>query len=184
MMSLCFIQILFKNLFIAGVFVALSCMNCARIGTSCCTHYQIILTTGDIQRISDFLGHQNFFILEPPVLEDIEPDYDPFWMPMVLKPEGVVCVLKRTREKSCVLLTETGCSLPYDRRPLICRLYPYKYTEEGILGIDTDCPISGEKEWGCVLDTLDMPTAKAKQWISLLYAEVRNEIKPLHEAIP
>jgi uncharacterized protein len=159
-------------------------MNCARIGTSCCTHYQIILTTGDIQRIFDFLGHQDFFTLEPPVLEDIEPDYDPLWMPLILKPEGVVCVIKRTQEKSCALLTETGCSLPYDCRPLICRLYPYQYTEEGVLGIDKDCPISVEKEWGGALDTLDMTIDKAKQWISLLYAEVRNEIKPRPETLP
>ena len=158
-------------------------MNCAQAGTSCCKNYQIILTTGDIQRISDFLGHQNFYTLEPPVFEDIVPDYDPLWMPMVLKSEGLVCVLKRTPEKNCALLMETGCSLPYDRRPLICRLYPYRYTEEGILGIDEACPISGEKEWGFVLDKLDMPAGKAKQWISLLYAEVRNEMNPHHEAI-
>lgn len=161
--------------------MALSCMNCARIGTSCCKNYQICLTTGDLQRMSEFLGHQDYFTLEPPVLEEIEPDYDPLWMPMILKSEGLVRVLKRTPEKNCVLLTETGCTLPYDRRPLICRLYPYMYTEEGIIGIDQACPISREKEWGSVLEHLDMPTGKAQQWLTLLYAEVRNELKSNHE---
>jgi Fe-S-cluster containining protein len=153
-------------------------MSCARIGTSCCKNYQISLTTGDIQRISDFLGHQNFFTFEAPVPEDIEPDYDPLWMSMVLQPQGLVRVLKRTGEKNCGLLTTTGCCLPYDRRPLICRLYPYRYTEDGILGIDQACPIAREKEWGAVLDGLDMPTDKARQWLTLLYSEVRSELDP------
>ena len=158
--------------------MALLCMNCARTGTSCCKNYQISLTTGDIQRISEFLGHQNFFTLETPVLEDIEPDYDPLWLSMILRPEGLVRVLIRTPERNCAMLTETGCTLPYDRRPLICRLYPYKYTEEGILGIDQACPISKEKEWGSLLCQLDMPADQAKQWLTLLYAEVRNELNP------
>ncbi len=161
---------------LSGVFVTLSCMSCARIGTSCCKNYQISLTTGDIQRISEFLGRQDFFTFEAPVPEDIEPDYDPLWMSMVLQPQGLVRVLKRTLERNCSLLTTTGCCLPYDRRPLICRLYPYRYTEDGILGIDQACPIAREKEWGAILDGLDMPADKARQWLTLLYSEVKSEL--------
>ncbi len=75
--------------------MALSCMNCTRVGTSYCKKCQIPLTEGDIQCISDFLGYQNLFTLEPLALEDIEPDYDPLWMPMVLKSNGLACVINR-----------------------------------------------------------------------------------------
>lgn len=154
--------------------MSLSCMDCARAGTSCCNHYQIVLTTGDIERMASFLGHQNFFTIEPPILEDMEPDYDPDWLPLVLGDDTRIRVLKRDANRTCFLLSATGCSLPAENRPLICRLYPYTYNEEGILGIDHDCPISKEMEWGTVLERLDMPAEKAKQWLSLLYAEVKK----------
>ncbi|MBU2628293.1 MAG: YkgJ family cysteine cluster protein [Proteobacteria bacterium] len=160
--------------------MTLPCMSCARIGTSCCKNYQISLTTGDIQRISEVLGHTDFFTFEPPVLEEIEPGYDPNWLSLIMGSQGMVRVLKRTEQRNCALLTKNGCSLPYDCRPLICRLYPYTYTEQGILGIDQACPISQGKDWGPVLDQLDMPENKAKQWLALLYAEVREEIALRH----
>ena len=152
------------------------CMNCARAGTSCCKGYQILLTTGDLERISGFLGDHDFFTFETPVPEEFSPDYDPTWLPMILGSDTQVRVLKRTPEKNCSLLTPTGCRLPFDRRPLICRLYPYTYTEQGILGVDAACPISREKEWGTVLEHLDMPTARATQWLTQLYAEVRGSV--------
>jgi len=159
-------------------------MRCARVGTSCCKNYQISLTTGDIQRVSDFLGHQNFFTLEPPVPEEINPEYDPQWLPLIMESMGRVRVLKRTAEKNCSMLTENGCQLPYDCRPLICRLYPYTYTEEGIVGIGASCPISREKDWGAILEQLDMPADKARQWLCLLYTEVRKSHEPCEVIAP
>lgn len=150
------------------------CMNCARAGTSCCKGYQILLTAGDLERISGVLGDRAFFTFEPPVPEDIAPDYDPTWLPMIMGTAGHVRVLKRTPEKNCCLLTPDGCCLPFDKRPLICRLYPYTYTEQGILGVDPACPISREKEWGAVLEGLDMPAARATEWLTQLYAEVKS----------
>ena len=76
--------------------MALSCMNCAQVGTSCCKKYQIPLGTGDIQCISDFLSHQIFFTLEPPALDIIEPGYDPLWRPMVIKSNGLACIINKT----------------------------------------------------------------------------------------
>ena len=156
--------------------MTIPCVGCAQAGTSCCRNYQIILTRGDIQRAAEFLGRRDFFTLEPPVLEDIEPDYDPCWMPMIVSSKGLVRVLKRTAEKDCFLLTETGCPLPCECRPLICRLYPYNYTEAGIIGIDRACPIAKEEERVSLLDGLDMPEDKAKKWVPMLYAEIREEI--------
>jgi Fe-S-cluster containining protein len=153
-------------------------MTCARSGSSCCKNYQIHLTTGDIHRISAIIGNTGFVANEFPVSEEIDPDYDPQWLPMIMSQDGRVRVLKRTSEKNCVLLTSTGCSLPFDSRPLICRLYPYTYSESGILGIDTACPISRDSGWATVLKELDMPAEKAKQWCMQLYQEVRDEHFP------
>ncbi|MBU4129792.1 MAG: YkgJ family cysteine cluster protein [Proteobacteria bacterium] len=155
--------------------MTLSCMSCAQAGTSCCKNYQVNLTTGDMHRISEFLGHQDFSTIEPPVLEDIEPKYDPDWLPLIVRPDGMVRVLKKDRERYCTMLTPTGCQLPYDRRPLICRLYPYTYTEKGIVGVDSACPISKESDCQSVLDRLDMPLEKAKKCLALIYAEFKSE---------
>ena len=148
------------------------CARCAQAGSSCCQGYQILLTSGDIRRIADVVGHYDFLSIEPPVIEEIAPDYDPQWLPLILEPDQTVRVLRRSPEKRCSLLTETGCQLPWASRPLICRLYPYTYTEQGILGIDPACPISKTCEWTKALDGMDMPAAKAKEWLTLLYAEV------------
>ncbi|MBF0202555.1 MAG: hypothetical protein HQK66_14855 [Desulfamplus sp.] len=86
--------------------------------------------------------------------------------------ESRVRVLKRSAEKNCYFLTQEGCHLPFARRPLICRLYPYTYTSNGILGIDRSCPISREQEWQSILDHLDMPADRALEWLTLLYDEV------------
>ncbi len=148
------------------------CAYCARAGTSCCSGYQIILTSGDISRISNIVGNQDFWVSELPVPEDIEPGYDPLWLPLILGGESRVRVLKRSAEKKCFFLTPEGCRLPFVSRPLICRLYPYTYTSDGILGIDSACPISRDQGWQVILDQLDMPADRAREWLTLLYDEV------------
>ncbi len=92
---------------------------------------------------------------------------------MILLPDRHVKVLKRTLDKNCILLSKTGCCLPIDKRPLICRLYPYIYIEQGILGIDPECPISQNRNWERILSGMEMPKEKADVWISLLYNEMR-----------
>ena len=149
------------------------CVCCARSGHSCCQGYQIPLTAGDIQRVAEFLGNTDFYRIEVPVFDDISPDYDPSWLPLIEEPDHRVRVLKRTPEKRCSLLTESGCQLPWERRPLICRLYPYTYTETGILGIDASCPISCGGGWQAALADMEMPQVRAMQWVSQLYNEFR-----------
>lgn len=151
------------------------CAICAGQGTSCCNKYQIFVTPGDISRIADISKDQIFFTFEPPVSSDIEPDYDPSWLPLILSPDKHVRVLKRTFEKKCTFTSDTGCLLPPERRPLLCRLYPYTFMENGILGIDPDCPISKERAWQPVLDRMGMPIPQARQWLSCLYGEIRKE---------
>lgn len=149
------------------------CALCAHKGTSCCQKYQVVLTNDDTLRIASYTGNWDFLSIEYPVCEDIEPDYDPLWLPMILMPDRHVKVVKRASDKKCILLSKTGCVLPIDKRPLICRLYPYIYIEQGILGIDSACPISQYKNWESVLSGMEMPKGKAAEWISMLYSEIR-----------
>jgi len=49
------------------------------------------------------------------------------------------------------------------------------HTEKGILGVDESCPISKEKESNAILEQLDMPLVKAREWQKKLYLELNSE---------
>lgn len=144
-------------------------------GKTCCLGRQIVLTTGDLERIFNVLGRHDFFTMEPPDPWFLEPGYDPEWVPLVTNPGGLLRVLKRNREKNCEMLTATGCLLPSHARPLVCQLHPYMHSEAGILGIDTTCPISEEARGFAILEELGMTLEKAREWCTMLYAELKKE---------
>lgn len=136
---------------------------------------QIIVTTGDIARISQYLGHREFYVLEPPSPWYLEPGYDPDWVPLVLRPDGLLCVLKRIGKDTCGMMTEAGCRLPFHARPMVCRLHPYMYTEQGLLGIDETCPIAAEKDGAAILEKMNMPPDQARLWLHQLYDELKAD---------
>lgn len=151
------------------------CIACALAGEACCLNRQIVLTKGDMDRISGHVRHRDFFALEKPDPWYLEPFYDPDWLNLVIRPDGYLRVLKRNENAECTLLTKTGCMLPFFARPLVCQLHPYMYTENGILGIDESCPISREKDGYACLERLDMPLDKAIGWRLKLYDELNQE---------
>ncbi len=158
------------------------CATCASLGHSCCKGYQIYLTSGDIVRISGFLKHSDFYTYEPPILSDIEPDYDTCWLPLIMSEGNRVRVLNRTDDKQCCLAFAMGCLLPLETRPLICRLFPYDFINHHILGIDSSCPISKECNWQSILDGMEMTESKAQHWVDLLYEEIAKDL-PVHGQI-
>lgn len=152
------------------------CYQCSRNGTSCCQGTQILLTTGDVVRITRFLGAFDFFTFEVPDPNYTDPGDDPAWLTLTIRPDGRRRVLKRTADKSCIMLADNGCRLPLSLRPLICRLHPYTYTEADISGIDPTCPMSREGNWPALLEQLGMAIFEACQWHRLLYCELRADI--------
>ena len=61
-------------------------------------------------------------------------------------------MLKRQPDGDCTFLGEQGCVLPLETRPLICRLYPYDYSEQGIRDeLAAGCPLelAASRAWGC-----------------------------------
>lgn len=151
------------------------CFKCSLNGTSCCKGTQICLTSGDIVRISRFLGIRHFFTIEMPDIVYLDPGDDPTWIALTIRPDGQRRVLKRTMDKSCTMLGENGCQLPLLVRPLVCRLHPYEFTEKGISGVDPTCPISQERDWPSVMEQLGMAVSATNQWHSMLYCELRSD---------
>ena len=155
--------------------MTIRCDQCSRNGTSCCQGTQILLTAGDIQRITRFLGAFDFFTFEVPDPGYTDPGDDPAWLTLTIRPDGRRRVLKRTVAKSCIMLAANGCLLPITQRPLICRLHPYTYTETDISGVDPACPMSRERNWPTLLAQLGMAKSEARKWHRLLYCELRAD---------
>jgi hypothetical protein len=151
------------------------CYQCSQNGTSCCKGTQILLTAGDVRRIARFIGHFRFFTFEVPDPVYTDPGDDPGWVTLTVRPDGRRCVLKRTGDKSCTMLSETGCILPLTLRPLICRLHPYMYTEADVVGVDPTCPMSQETNWPVLLERFGMARVEARKWHRMLYCELRGE---------
>jgi uncharacterized protein len=151
------------------------CYQCSQDGTSCCQGTQILLTSGDVLRITRFLGAFDFFTFEVPDPNYTDPGDDPAWLTLTIRPDGRRRVLKRTVDKSCIMLAGKGCLLPITIRPLICRLHPYTYTGADISGVDPTCPISREGNWPVLLEQLGMAIIEARQWHRLLYRELRGD---------
>lgn len=151
------------------------CVECAKAGHACCVGRQIVITDKDIERVAAHVGHRNFVVYEEPEPWYLEPFYDTNWVPLVLRPDGRLKILKRKADKSCGFLAENGCVLPFAVRPRLCQLHPYTFTEEGIIGLDMECLISHEKNAYEYLAEHDMPLEEAKKWQKELYEELNRE---------
>ncbi len=159
------------------------CFKCASLGpTCCCRERDILVTRGDIERISRFVGYIDFFEYRVPVdPEYLAQDDDPNWLKYTVREDGSRQVLKRSPVGGCLFLTEIGCHLSLDVRPLVCRLYPFQYTEQGITGVLSECPIHLLTEGETILDALHMSYEEAQQWWQLLYTELCAQGEYLHE---
>lgn len=152
------------------------CARCATMQRTCCQRAEILVTQGDVERISRYVGASDFYSRRAP--EDpsyLEPDPDdPNWLPYTTFPDGTRNLLLR-RADGCTFLGPAGCVLPENVRPLVCRLYPWEFTEAGILAEDAGyCPVetlAGPN--GSMLTVLNMTRPDAEQWRADLYTELR-----------
>lgn len=151
------------------------CALCAQKGTSCCTGNQILLTSGDIKRMTLALLNDDFYLFEKADDDYIDPGDDPLWITISIRPDGGRRVLKRTDNKFCSLLGPMGCRLPITTRPLVCRLYPVAYSTNWIKGIDSSCPIAYSNNTSTLLDQLGMSKSDARIWHGMLMEELFAE---------
>lgn len=152
------------------------CARCAQYETTCCQKTEIFVTDGDIQRIRTHVGQSDFWEYVKPVHPDLvkEQPEDPNWLRYTLRPDGTRPHLKRHLSGDCTFLGPSGCSLPTDTRPLICRLYPYDYTETGITGTVPGCPLYLLAEGQTLLQAIGMNRVDAERWRQQLYHELRD----------
>lgn len=157
------------------------CVRCAQITRTCCQRCEVLVTQLDRERIRRFTGQSDFWEYRAPD----DPTYldqqdDPNWLRWAFRPDGTRPVLRRRLSGDCTFLTPAGCRLPMDVRPLVCRLYPFEYTEAGLAGVSGGCPPAVVPPGRSILHVLDMREAEAAVWHRMLYHELRTG-SPLDE---
>ena len=159
------------------------CARCAAVQKTCCQRAEIVLTRGDLARVRAASGRDDFFHSRAPS----DPAYgafdasDPNWVAWTVH-EGKRRVLKKQSNGDCTFLGERGCTLAEEERPLVCRLYPFTYSERGIQGVDSDyCPTKLLAPRGeSMVDVLGMSPLVAERWRAMLYRELRDEAQDRH----
>lgn len=153
------------------------CARCATIQKTCCQRAEVVITAGDAARIGRHTGRQDFAELRAPHDPTyLDQDDDPNWAKYTVEADGRRRVLRRRADGSCTFLSEFGCCLPTEVRPLVCRLYPHSYTESGIVGVEGEyCPVERLVPPGLTLLTvLGMRPDEARRWHRMLYDELRT----------
>jgi len=152
------------------------CARCAASQGSCCMDKDILLTRGDLLRISQHVGSFDFYEWRAPrnpaYLDQAD---DPHWNAWTVNGQGERRVLRVWPDRSCGFLEEAGCRLPYEVRPLVCRLFPFSYVESGLLELVDECPVDLLAPGESLLECLDMDINKARRWHAQLYRELEEE---------
>lgn len=151
------------------------CAKHAQVERTCCETSEVFVTEGDRSRIAAHAGRTDFWERRAPV----DPSYldqpdDPVWLERAFAPDGTRPILRRGPSGACTFLGTEGCTLPVEVRPLVCRIYPFEYTERGVEGVGGRCPSYVVPPGGTLLATLGMNREDAERWHRILYRELRN----------
>ncbi len=153
------------------------CVRCAKVQRTCCQTCQVYVTPKDVDRIAQFTGLVDFYHDAPaddPVY--LEQDDDPPWRQFVPQPDGTRRILRRRDNGDCWFLGPSGCQLPLDVRPLVCRLYPFQYNYQGLQPqLGQLCPLRLLRPGKSFLEELRMSRTQAEQWHRQLYAKIQEE---------
>ena len=152
------------------------CAKHAAMGPTCCQTSEVFVTEGDKQRIAAYTGRDDFWENRAPGDPVyLEQDDDPNWLKWAFRPAGTRPILKRHPGKGdCTFLGKEGCTLPLETRPIVCRLYPYNYNEQGLTGVSTGCPAEVIPPGSTILEVLGMVRRDAERWHAQLYTELRT----------
>lgn len=162
-----------------------TCAQCARIQKTCCEREAtwVALTERDITRISRFSGREDFFAWEP-VEEELKDVYanpfcyeedDHIYVKYLFNDQGCRPVLKKNSDHSCCLATPTGCSLPHDLRPLLCRIYPYDWNDRLEIWVDGGyCPERLFRNEEDMIKKIGLSREDALELIKQFYAEIMD----------
>jgi Fe-S-cluster containining protein len=153
------------------------CVKCGKHQETCCQTAEVYITLGDVRRISEYTGKGDFYedrLPEDPVYT--RHDDDPIWYETAMQPDGKRRVLKRRENGDCMFLGTAGCVLPLETRPLLCRIYPFDFNQQGIKPeLANGCPVELLRKGETLLQALDMNKLDAERWHGLLYEEILEE---------
>lgn len=158
------------------------CARCSRVrggagGSTCCQNTDIYLTADDIERVAAHCGRRDFVEYR----QASNPDYlgdgsDPIWVTHAFREDGTKRVVRRRADGDCMFLTASGCAMPLETRPLICRIYPYEFDAFGVReSAAPGCPIELLAHGENLYDVLGMDVEAARRWHRMLYAEMIAE---------
>lgn len=157
------------------------CARCAQVQKTCCQRAEILVTEGDKARIARHTGRTDFWERRRPAdAEYLDDDADdPNWKRWTVAADGTRAMLKKQANGDCGFLGERGCVLPEEVRPIVCRLYPWSYTESGLVGEEEHyCPTELFYTRGTpgvtMLTILGMRPADGQRWHAMLYEELRT----------
>jgi Fe-S-cluster containining protein len=144
---------------------------------TCCQTAEVYTTPGDVTRISQHTGQRDFTEFRAAGNPDYaDQDDDPAWAELVFRDDHSRRVLKKQASGDCTFLGDHGCRLPLEIRPLICRLYPFDYTEAGISDeLAPGCPLELLRPGQGLIEALEMNIDDARRWHRQLYEEIRLE---------
>jgi Fe-S-cluster containining protein len=150
------------------------CARHALVERTCCQTSEVFVTEGDKERIAGHTGRADFWEIRAPA----DPSYldqgdDPLWARAAFRPDGTRPILRRKPDGDCTFLGKEGCTLPVEVRPLVCRMYPFEYSERGVEGVGGRCPEYVVPPGSTLLDTLGMRREDAVRWHRILYRELR-----------
>lgn len=153
------------------------CARCARHQPTCCQTSEVYVTPGDAERIAEVTGDESFYEFRLPD----DPIYaaengDPLWIATIFRADGTRRILRRKPGGDCTFLGEQGCRLALETRPLLCRLYPFDFTADGILpDLARGCPTELLPPEQSLLEALQIERADAERWHRQLYQEIQRE---------
>ncbi len=151
----------------------LPCCECAEKKSSCCVNMEVYLTPGDVMRIHNVTKADDFLVFKPPGIKYAEAGKE--WFKRISRPDGCRRVLRSMDDGACFFLTQSGCRLSLEQRPLLCRIFPIEFDEQNLLDIANECPLSLMKDPNLSLIKMGMTFEKLIDWHAQLYEEINQE---------
>ncbi|MBU0992615.1 MAG: YkgJ family cysteine cluster protein [Proteobacteria bacterium] len=151
------------------------CAQCAGKGPTCCegNGRDIFVTRGDVKRISMVVQDKDFYEFRKPVNHDYLDMDDPVWTAHVFRKDQTRRVIRLNSSGKCKFLNANGCMLPTHIRPLICRLFPYQYSESGLYDeLADECPKDFLSSGETLVQAIGINREDALAWHQTLYQEI------------
>jgi Fe-S-cluster containining protein len=150
------------------------CAVCSRVQRTCCQSSEPYVSRGDMDRIYNYRSLPTPYwcgFRIPPQEYLAGCRSDPAWAAKVLTPTGWRRVVLARFNGNCVFLEPTGCVLPMEVKPLVCRIYPWDFFNFKITGLSSYCAVEARGEHQDMGEALGLTAEQAQTWLDQLRDE-------------